>query len=473
MTSSTLRRAVRKVVGAAVASGIFALAIGVDAAGAASSSTLQYSTDGGTTWSSSASVAPGDAVLVRQWFDNDGDVAEADASITTSLPSGFSLVGGSTQVCLNPSTTSVASPDASELLCAAADEGAVWAGSDLQVSPSAGHYGEDDGATVGELAFGRKRYLNLQSCAYRTATTWFNAIIPAPAGGAQFDGLTEVSNTAATALACGPAGAADTYTYTLATASSGYEVLPLLGRQHLNLHQCSYLYLSQDWYSNWTTNTSGGAAYDAGTNTSSTADAALSCGGVTSGYAYQASASGLQALELDERYLNLHQCTYWDVPDSTWYTSINPTPFGGATFDAGTNVSATPDTSPTCGPPGTSYTFDSTTSAALALDLLDTDRAGGYVEYEVTAPTTPTASACAAGLPITEQVTQDGALTSDPSGLRTTSGTIDIDWSGEAAFCEALGIPMVDGRVLAAGAVALAAVGAGCVAHRRRSVVTR
>jgi hypothetical protein len=468
MKSPMRYRTARKAALAVIAAGVLSATMGVGTAQAATTSNLLYSTDGGASWSSSASVEPGDNVLVRQWYNNDGAANETNARITTTLPTGFSLVGGSTKVCLNPSTTVVASPDNSELLCEDSNEVAVWNGSDLQVSPSAGHYGESNGSTSGDLAFGRKRYLNLQSCAYRNPSTWFNAVIPAPSGGAQFDGLTNVSNTAATTLQCGAAGTADSLTYTLATDSSGFEVLPLLGRKYLNLSQCSYLYDGQDWYSGWTTTAAGGSAYDAGTNTSNTPGTGPDCGGTTAGYSYQPNSSGFQALELNARYLNLSQCTYWDSVDTSWYTSINPTPYGGALFDAGTNVSATPDTEPTCGAPSGGYSYGSTTSAVAALDLLDNARARGYVQYEITAPTTPEASVCANGVPASEQFTQNGALTSVPSGVKAASGDLAVEWSALSDPCNTGGVPMADARIAGAGLVF--AAGAAFVALRKRTV---
>jgi len=197
-------RAVRKVALAAAAAGVLSATVGVGTAGAATSSTLLYSTDGGASWSSSATVAPGGTVLVRQWYDNDGSAAETGASLSTTIPDGFTLNGGSTQVCSNPSTTNPTSPNSSELECAASNEGSVWSGSDLQVSPTAGLFGQSNGLTSGILEMGKKRYINLHECTYNSVATPLEFFIHnADAGNAAFRAGTNASNSADGAVSCG------------------------------------------------------------------------------------------------------------------------------------------------------------------------------------------------------------------------------------------------------------------------------
>src|SRR6202020_1869330 len=85
-------------------------------AGAAPSSNLVFSVDGGTTWSANVNAAPGQTVFAREFYDNDTDANITAASVSTTLPTGFSLVAGSTEVCLNPGTTDPTNPT-SELEC--------------------------------------------------------------------------------------------------------------------------------------------------------------------------------------------------------------------------------------------------------------------------------------------------------------------------------------------------------------------
>ena len=85
-------------------------ALVTEPASAATTQDVVYSTDGGTTWTTTPTVAPGATVLVRQWFDNTDDLHATAASETTTLPARFTH-NGTTQVCLNPSTTTITSPN--------------------------------------------------------------------------------------------------------------------------------------------------------------------------------------------------------------------------------------------------------------------------------------------------------------------------------------------------------------------------
>lgn len=472
MRSRTRRSVARKVALALIATGVLAVSAGMAPAGAATTSNLLYSVDGGSTWSSSVTAAPGQTVLVRQWFSNDGAANETNAKIGTTVPAGFTLAGGTTKVCLNPTTTNPTAPDSSEEVCADANEAAVWTGSTLQVSPSAGHYGEPATSTVGNLAFGRKRYLNLQQCQYQsTIPAWLSIMLPNTYGGTQFDGNTNVSNTAATAQSCGPVGPS----YTFSSAQSGFAALPLLGRGYLNLHECSYRETgSNQFFSTWVTNPFGGSQYDAGTNTSNTSenfDDDLSCGAPITGWGYSSDQSGLASLPLNARYLTLHSCVYRNTTDSTWFTAVTPNADAGTGNDAHPSVGATP-ASPVCGDPATTFgwTLDTTLTRTEPLDLLDTQRSAGYVAYSITAPSSPSAASCAAGLPSSEAFTQNGSLISTPSGTKSSAGTVSVDWSQLSDPCSTTGTPMADPRVAVASVLALA--GVGFVLHRRRSSVS-
>src|SRR6185503_5938263 len=136
--------------------------------------TLVYSSDGGASWSTTPTVAPGGTLLARLYYANDTTGAIAGAQLATTLPAGFSLVAGSTRVCLNPSTTTPTSPSAAELACntdagqsGAIAEGAVWSGSGLTISPTAGLFGQSASDTSGVLAMGKFRYVNLHQCGYQ------------------------------------------------------------------------------------------------------------------------------------------------------------------------------------------------------------------------------------------------------------------------------------------------------------------
>ena len=148
--------------------------------------TKLYSVDGGTTWSPTVSANPGQSVLVRLWNENTGGASVTEGNIKDSLPATFTYVAGSAKNCLNPSTTTVTSPDNSELVC---DTGTPTQKDSLfstltnasGVSPSAGLYdgasasvatgGTAFNAVAGTKEIGKFRYLNISGCSYGTTTT--------------------------------------------------------------------------------------------------------------------------------------------------------------------------------------------------------------------------------------------------------------------------------------------------------------
>jgi len=399
---------------------------------------------------------------VRQWYDNDGSAGESGASLSTTLPAGFSLNGGSTKVCLNPSTSSPAAPNGSELVCAASNEGSVWSGSDLQVSPIAGHYGASNGETSGTLPFGRKRYLNLQQCHYlepggKRITSLINSI-----SNTSFLSGTNVSNTADSSPSC----AAGDGSFALAAGTTGVKVLDLLDNRYLNLHQCHYNNPSSNRLTSLIDSIIATNAR-AGTNMSNTADAAPpTCGAAVAPNFLAAGTIGVEDLDLlDNRYVNLHQCGYHNpVTDERIQSFIGSIT---AQTRAGTNASNTPDAAPVCDAVSGLNSAAGITGVKV-LDLLDTARGHGYVEYSITAPPGPTPEACAANPSAgSEAFPQDGSLTSTPSGAKASSGTITVDWSLlSEPPCPEDPIPLVDPMVAGAGLVAVA--GAGFVLYRRR-----
>jgi len=461
-------RAARKAALAVTAAGVLAITAGGGVAEAATSSDLLYSTDGGSSWSSSATVAPGQTVLVRQWYDNDGEAGEQGASLTTTIPGPFTLNGGSTQVCLNPSTTNPAAPNSSELVCEDSAEGAVWSGKDLQVSPIAGHYGAPNGETTGTLPFGRVRYLNLHECAYRNTVTGdrIARIVGLGAG-------TNASNTqqAWGDVECGdPSGNPNWAGYTYMPQLSGAAGYDLLGNRYLNLHECGH-------YNSTGDNVFRVVGWGAGTNASNTQQAwgDVECGDLSGnpswpGYTYMPQLSGAAGYDLlDSRYLNLHECGYRNTAGDRVFRVLG--------LGAGTNASNTQQAwgDVECQDPPTNnywsdHTFMSQLSGANSFDLLDTARGHGYVQYAISAPDDLDAF-CASNPsnPLEESYTQDGTLTSTPSGARASSGDLTIVWGDDPANppCES-SIPMIDPQVggIVAGLAVVA--GAAYVLHRRR-----
>jgi len=98
---SRARRPVAALVAALVVAAV-AVVVPAPVADAAITENIVDSTDGGLTWTNDATVAAGGNVLVRVYYNNDQASTIAGTSVTTTLPSGFTRVPGTTQVCLNP-----------------------------------------------------------------------------------------------------------------------------------------------------------------------------------------------------------------------------------------------------------------------------------------------------------------------------------------------------------------------------------
>lgn len=448
---------------------VAALSIGAVAptpAGAATSSSLRYSTDGGATWSATATVDAGDDVLVRQWYDNTGSASETGASVRTTVPAGFTLQGGSTQVCLNPSTSNPTTPNASEERCAASNQGAVWSGSSLQISPSAGFYGESNGSTTGMTAFGRKRYLNLHQCVWNDATGTSvpdrTTTLTDAGSNAAWDAGSNVSNTAATSAVCG----AGTAPWTPASLLDGAAAYDLLGNRYFNLHQCNWHRTdtpNQDLFSAMT-DVSDNPVWHTGSNSSNTADASLVCGAGNFSYVTSPATQGVQALDLrDRRYLHINQCVYRDTDVLERITHVVNTQ-SNAAYRTGTTTSNSASLSLSCGTGDPKHALVANMSGTATFDLLDTARGAGYVEYALTAPATPSPTACAGAFAGTEAFTQDGTYQSDQTSTATSTGNLTVDFSALSDPCPTDPIPTVDPLV---GGALVAAAGAGFLLYRR------
>src|SRR5690606_7702669 len=120
-----------------------------------------------------------------------------------------------------------------------------------------------------------------------------------------------------------------------------------------------------------------------GTNASNTAQTTLECGPGLSGWPAEAPLSGVDGLDLlGNRYVNLHQCTYRSGAHGwfeVWLPNVN-----NANYRAGTNASSTADTAVECGPGQSGYAPIADFSAVESLDLLDTSRGQGFIEFAFT-----------------------------------------------------------------------------------------
>ena len=298
----------------------------VSVASAAPSQTIVYSTDGGATWSTNVSLTPGQNFYVRQYNNNDTTDTINGVSVTTTLPAGFVRTANSTVVCINPSQGAAVLPaiNQSEIACNdltnAAGQGgpigeaAVWSGQNLTISPTANVYGTTPlNATNGPFAMGKKRYLNLNQCSFYDAANtdaYVQVVADTPNPG-PFTTGTNASNTADPITGGCSAGDAN---FALQPTNSANVPLDLLAQRYANLHDCDYYSAADlDSFDAFTPNaTNGGGLFAAGTNSKNTADAAVTCGAGGAAFVQQPGDSGVQALDmLQNRYANLHQCTFF------------------------------------------------------------------------------------------------------------------------------------------------------------------
>ena len=383
-------------------------------AAAATTTSLLYSTDNGATWSANATVAPGASVPVRAWYDNSDAIARPGAQVSTSLPPGFTQVPGSTVVCLNPSTTNPAMPNYAEVVCnntagqgGAINEGAVWSWWTLGISPTAWLFGQSTGQTAGTLEIGKKRYINLHQCDFafqgpgmQDNVTNVLAASPSSAVNPAWHAGTNTANTADAAAVCG--GGTGQYQPNPGAGLNGAQALDLLGKRYLNLHQCDFAFQGpamQDNLSNVSAVLAllgSQSCMACGHQHRQHCGRGRVCGGGTGQYQPNPGAglNGAQALDLlGKRYLNLHQCDFaFQGPamqdNLNNHLAASPTSAVNPAWYAGTNTANTADTAAVCG--GGTGQYQPNPGAGLngaqALDLLDTARGRGFVQFQMTAP---------------------------------------------------------------------------------------
>ncbi|TDD98178.1 hypothetical protein [Actinomadura rubrisoli] len=140
-----------------------------------------------------------------------------------------------------------------------------------------------------------------------------------------------------------------------------------LAGTYLNLHQCMY-YSSSATNHFTTVIPSKDGRFTAETKVSNTPDTSPTCGNGDGNYGPIPLLSGAKSLDLSTgRYLNIHQCMYYSNSATNHFTTVIPSKDGR--FTAGTKISNTPDTSPTCGNGDGNYIPIPLLSGVKTLDL--------------------------------------------------------------------------------------------------------
>jgi hypothetical protein len=281
-------------------------------------------------------VTAGSEVTERIYFDNTASESADSTNITSQLPDGFTLVGGSTKVCLDPEGIDpVCSGDSDEF--EAINEGAVWNGGTLSIAPSAGLYGNGSIGT-GDLEYGRKTWMTIES------TGWAN---PSYASQCAINTITFKNAKSSSIFADSRGG----YYYNTTGACRARFDYPLPGRKYLN-----FISIAQ---------TSPGYPHgDAcGIDRSSLWPSNTPLNEVNNGCQIQG------AEELNRKYLNTQRIAF-TTGDSNW----------GCGIDArGFETSDTQQQSANNGSCNNSFT---------GADVTDTNNAKGYIEFKMKAPST-------------------------------------------------------------------------------------
>ncbi|MGW3039341.1 hypothetical protein ACWC9T_04645 [Kitasatospora sp. NPDC001159] len=205
------------------------------------------------------------------------------------------------------------------------------------------------------------RYLNLHQCVYNSplgAPTFDLMTTLVPSQDGRFSAATDVSDTPAPAAVCGPGDGRYEHVY---TAAQPYD---LTSGRYLNLHQCIFW---SDFDLDHLTTAVGttDVKFVAGTNVSNTRDTTVSCGGGGTDHPIPL-LSSVTPLDLTAgRYLNLHRCMYYFDGFRDHLTTFGTS--GDGRFQAGTNISNTPDTKPSCGPGDGRYQLVPVLSGVKAL----------------------------------------------------------------------------------------------------------
>ncbi|MFJ3789608.1 hypothetical protein [Kitasatospora sp. NPDC090091] len=188
------------------------------------------------------------------------------------------------------------------------------------------------------------RYLNLHQCvfdAFRPGSFDLMTTV-VPSGDGRFSAGTNVSDIVDPSPVCG--GGDGTYVPNVYRASQAYD---LTAGRFLNLHQCVYFSPYNRTHLTTVVATTD-RKFTAGTNVADTRDTAPRCsdGGLVDPPVPLLSSATPLDLTVG-RYLNLHQCMYYFDGRQDHFTTVAPS--GDGRFRAGTNISDTPDTRPSCG----------------------------------------------------------------------------------------------------------------------------
>jgi hypothetical protein len=289
------------------------------------------------------------------------------------------------------------------------NEVAVWNGNNLTISPSAGLYGNASGATSGDLAVGRVRYLNYPTCIrLSTAQRYYTSNYEANPGPG-------VSNNLNTIESCDNAPNAN---WAGGPGYAGGQIhnVDLLGKNYLHISSCNRAYSTTYFSVTGKTTSNGGEGFGPTANNNPVGLEAnqANCNMDTSSpWSFVPTHSGSASVDLTSgRYLHLPQCILWN--GNTYITVVTETANGGMNPFMSDNPTFTLDCV-------SAYNQPTAESANTVMDTLDTSNGRGYITFQMQAPTTEgsyTQSASMDGDGFTNQVTDTETIvvTTNPGG---------------------------------------------------------
>jgi len=313
-------------------------------------------------------ITQGEAMTVRLKYNNTGTSSATNALISESIPTGFTYQTGTLKNCY------------ADLACVDLNDNLV-SSSILNVTPSAGFFGysTDNSLKSSNLELGKKHYLHLHQCSYQSSNTDKDLVssFVNTFSNAQMKAGTQATNLPNSALSCGttPSG----YTYQL--GYSAVKSMNLSGSRYLNLTQCSNFINNDDYFNSYVdtfTNTNAKSP----SNTSSSLPT-LACGAVISGYTLDNTYSKVDNIDLlGNRFLHLHQCFYTAKSGRDLFSTLIDN-FSSNFFKAGSIASNNSSMNLSCGSTDSKHTATAGYSKVLTLDMIDTSRGYGYIEYQM------------------------------------------------------------------------------------------
>jgi uncharacterized repeat protein (TIGR01451 family) len=327
----------------------------------------EYSLDG-ISWSTTVNARRGQAVYVRLKYDNTGDGPANNVRITDSIPSGATLIDGSVTNTMADGTP-INLPDS-----------VFSGGTNLSISPSAGFFGNSTTATSGNLVPGRKKYFSISQCAFYYLTTDIVSGHRFNVGSGGFSGpITNptFTNTQVTDTTCYLPDS--NWLYRGGTNIANVDVT---GKRYVSFGQCAYYFPTGNNY------TGGQIFFNGSQNDGSTYNPFASNspyigGGCTGDSVTYYSWSGINNINFDvinNRYLHIAECYYYISSDI----------LGGFVADAG---GYGPNYDPYTDNKATSYTNNCKPVSGASeyfsvhyqnVDMLDTARGYGYIQYAMT-----------------------------------------------------------------------------------------